>query len=358
MVKNEGRTGIINNGMEAESLIPTVAENFFSLDWYDDVEAILRSGIAHNIYVSGPSGTGKTMPIEQICAKLGRGCVRVNITADTDEDDLLGGLRLVDGDTQFELGPVPQAMERGDVLLLDEVDLGSPKMMCLQPVLEHRPVLIKKVGRVVVPKKGFIVIATANTKGQSDATGKYIGTNPMNEAFLERFPITIEANWPPDRIERKMVEKELDLCGYRSTEEFMTAPELSERWVNWANQTRASVASQTTDALISTRRLMFMVRSFCIFKDELKAAAYCVARFEENEQKSMVEVLTKLIPSNSKEDSSTATPDLSPDDEKIMDILTSPSNHVKSSAQAGQSQGYATTQGGAVSSKPLPKKNP
>lgn len=323
------RTGVLNNKLDEENLIPIKSNNYWPVSWHEDFKRIIASLIAHNIYVEGWSGTGKTFPIEQICAELGRELIRVQITAETDEDDLLGGLRLVDGNTQFELGPCAQAAERGAVLLLDEVDLASPKIMCLQPLLEHQAVIIKKVGKLVRPKPGFIVVATANTKGMSDETGRYVGTNPMNEAFLERFPIMVHADFPPDRVEMKILMTELTNLKYTPKEDADTVETLTQRWVAWANQSRAAVAAQSNEALLSTRRLIFMARSFVIFDgDELKAAEYTVNRFPLIEQNALMETLKKLIPSKSDEEAAAPTPSLSSEDEKRMEILRSPSKLV------------------------------
>ena len=265
------------------NLVPPKAKNFVPFGSFKDVHTILSSGMFYPTFVTGLSGNGKTFGVEQACAKANRECVRVNITIETDEDDLIGGFRLVDGNTVFQKGPVVEAMERGAVLLLDEIDLASNKIMCLQPVLEGKPLFLKKIGEVVHPADGFTIIATANTKGKGDEAGRFIGTNILNEAFLERFPITFEQPYPSKAIEKKIVKKELDLLGC-SDDEF--AGVLTE----WADSVRKTFFDGGCDEIIATRRLIHIVKAFSIFGDKLKAVELCVARFDDETRESFLDL--------------------------------------------------------------------
>ena len=239
------------------------------------------------MFITGLSGNGKTFGVEQACAKAGRECIRVNLTIETDEDDLIGGFRLIDGQTVYQKGPVTEAMERGAVLLLDEIDLASNKIMCLQPVLEGKPLFLKKIGEVVEPAPGFNIVATANTKGKGDEAGRFIGTNVLNEAFLERFPITFEQSYPSMTVEKKIVAKELKILGVEDNE-------FAGLLVSWADTIRKTFFDGGVDEIIATRRLIHIAKAFSIFGDRLKAVELCVARFDEETKESFVDLYKKI----------------------------------------------------------------
>ena len=255
--------------------IPEVDKDYVKFGHHKDIEKIIKSGIFYPIFLTGLSGNGKTFSVEQVCAKLERELVRVNITIETDEDDLLGGFRLVDGQTEFHKGPVVEAMERGAVLLLDEVDLASNKILALQPVLEGKGVYLKKINQWVQPADGFNIIATANTKGKGSETGAFIGTNILNEAFLERFAITLEQEYPTATIETKIVNNVFTAHG-------VTEPDFARRLVDWAGIIRKTFYDGGTDEIVSTRRLVHIAKAFSIFDDKLKSIELCIARFDED----------------------------------------------------------------------------
>lgn len=257
------------------SYVPMKDSMFVPFGSYGDIKEIIASKVFYPVYITGLSGNGKTFGVEQACAALGRELVRANITGDTDEDDLIGGYRLIDGNTVWQDGPVVTAMKRGAVLLLDEVDLGTPKIMCLQPVLEGKAIYIKKTNQVVVPKKGFNVFATANTKGTGSSGGSFIGTMILNEAFLERFAITIEQEYPPKAVEIKIINRLLERGGE------MENDWLAKELVDWANGTRDGYLNGSTFELISTRRLVHIVNAYMIFKDIEKALDLTLSRFEK-----------------------------------------------------------------------------
>jgi MoxR-like ATPase len=270
-----------------EDLVPAKAKNFVPFGSFKDVHQILASNEFYPMFITGLSGNGKTFGVEQACAKAKRECVRVNLTIETDEDDLLGGFRLVNGETVFQKGPVVEAMERGAVLLLDEIDLASNKIMCLQPILEGKPVFLKKVGEVVHPTPGFTVVATANTKGKGDDAGRFIGTNILNEAFLERFPITFEQPYPTVAVEKKIVAKELKILGVEDDE-------FAEKLVAWADTIRKTFFDGGVDEIIATRRLIHIVKAFSIFGDRTKAVELCVARFDDETKESFLDLYKKI----------------------------------------------------------------
>ena len=255
--------------------IPEVDKDYVKFGHHKDIEKIISSGIFYPIFLTGLSGNGKTFSVEQVCAKLQRELVRVNITIETDEDDLLGGFRLVDGQTEFHKGPVVEALERGAVLLLDEVDLASNKILALQPVLEGKGVYLKKINQWVQPADGFNIIATANTKGKGSETGAFIGTNILNEAFLERFAITLEQEYPTATIETKIVNNVFTAHG-------VTEPDFARRLVDWAGIIRKTFYDGGTDEIVSTRRLVHIAKAFSIFDDKLKSIELCIARFDED----------------------------------------------------------------------------
>ena len=272
---------------DIEKMVPEKFEGFVSWGYFKEIKSIIRSKMFYPIFVTGLSGNGKTLNVQEACAELGRECVRVNVTIETDEDDLIGGFRLVDGETKFNLGPVAIAMERGAVLLLDEVDLASNKIMCLQPVLEGNGIYVKKINRYIKPAKGFTVIATANTKGRGSDDGKFIGTNILNEAFLERFPITMEQPYPALSVEKKIVLGSMAKYG-KVDEDF------AEKLVTWAEVIRKTYFEGAVDELISTRRLDHIVKAFTIFKDKLKSIEMCTNRFDEDTKTSFIDLYSKV----------------------------------------------------------------
>ena len=270
-----------------ESYVPSKVDGYVKFGHYNDVKTIKKSGQFYPIFITGLSGNGKTMMIEQVHAELKKELFRVNITIETDEDDLIGHYALIDGKTVWQDGPVVLAMERGGTLLLDEVDLASNKIMCLQPVLEGNPLLIKKEGRIVRPKEGFTVMATANTKGKGSEDGRFIGTNILNEAFLERFPITMEQEYPSISVEKKIVTKLMTSLGCLDEE-------YAGKLVDWADLIRKTFYDGGVDEIIATRRLVHIIHAFAIFKDRMKAIAMCVARFDDQTKETFMDLYSKL----------------------------------------------------------------
>ena len=278
---------LVASNMEKQNLIPTLFEGFVPWGNYGNLKKIIKSNLFYPVFITGLSGNGKTLMVEQLHAELGKELIRVNITIETDEDDLLGGFRLVNGETKFVPGPVIEAMERGCTLLLDECDLGSNKLLCLQPVLEGKGVYLKKINKWVTPKDGFNVIATANTKGKGSDDGRFIGTNILNEAFLERFAITVEQPYPTAATEKKIVMGSMKKYG-EVDEEFAT------NLVTWAEVIRKTFYDGGVDEIISTRRLDHIVKAFTIFKDKMTAIEMCVARFDEDTKESFIDLYTKV----------------------------------------------------------------
>jgi len=255
---------------------------------FSDVRAIVKSKKFYPAYITGLSGNGKTLMVDQVCATEKRELIRVNVTIETDEDDLIGGFRLVDGRTVWQNGPVVVAMERGAVLLLDEVDLGSNKLMCLQPVLEGKSIYLKKINKVITPQSGFNIIATANTKGKGSDDGRFIGTNVMNEAFLERFSITMEQEYPSNKTEEKILNNVLNASGIVDTD-------FASKLVAWADITRKSFADGAISEIISTRRLVHICEAFAIFDmNRKKAIELCTNRFDFDTKSAFMELYMKL----------------------------------------------------------------
>ena len=272
------------------NIVPDKDPVFVPWGSFTDIKKIVSSKAFYPIFVTGLSGNVKTMNVSQACAATNRECIRVNITIETDEDDLLGGYRLQDGQTVWQNGPVIEAMERGALLLLDEIDLASNKIMCLQPILEGNGVFLKKINRFVKPSKGFNVIATANTKGQGSDDGKFIGTNILNEAFLERFPITIEQAYPTNKIETKILLNVMSDKGLSSAVD----NEFAKSLVTWADIIRKTYYEGGVDELISTRRLVHIVEAFSIFKNKMKAIEMCTNRFDLDTKTSFLDLYTKI----------------------------------------------------------------
>lgn len=270
-----------------QNLIPQKDDTFVKFGNYSDVRKIIQSRLFYPTFITGLSGNGKTFSVEQACAQLGRELIRVNLTIETDEDDLVGGFRLVDGNTAWHNGPVIEALERGAILLLDEIDLASNKILCLQSILEGKGVFLKKIGKYIQPKEGFNVIATANTKGKGSDDGRFIGTNVLNEAFLERFPVTFEQSYPSPAIEQKILEGvSLDLG--------VEDREFCKRLCDWGDIIRKTFYDGGIEEIISTRRLVHIVKAYSIFKDKAKAIQVCVNRFDDETKQAFLELYDKV----------------------------------------------------------------
>jgi MoxR-like ATPase len=289
-----------------ENLIPEKDKLFVPFGQYDTVKKILESKMFYPTFITGLSGNGKTFSVEQACANLHRKVIRVNFTIETDEDDLIGGFRLVNGETKFFKGPVINAMEKGCILLLDEIDLGNPaRIMCLQSILEGKGYFIKKTGEYIKPAEGFTVVATANTKGKGSDDGRFIGTNVLNEAFLERFPVTVEQEYPPLATERKILVKVFDDLE-------LDDGEFIKKLVDWADIIRKTFYDGGVDEIISTRRLVHIAKAYSIFKDKLAAIELCINRFDEDTKTSFRDLYTKVDADVIKSDE-----DLVSDDESL-----------------------------------------
>jgi MoxR-like ATPase len=267
--------------------VPAIDPTYIKWGEYTTVREIVKSNAFYPIYIAGLSGNGKTVMVEQACAELKREYVRVQISPETDEDDLIGGFRLIDGNTVFAKGPVVKAMERGAILLVDEIDRATHKIMCLQGVLEGKPILIKKTGEVIHPSLGFNVIATANTKGRGSDDGKFASASIIDEALLERFVATIDQPYPTAATERKILQKHMDKFG-ASDEQFV------DRLVTWAEVIRKTYADEGVDEVISTRRLCHIVRTFSIFNDRTKSIALCISRFDEDTRNAFTDLYAKI----------------------------------------------------------------
>jgi len=278
---------LVATNMNDQNLVPSKFEGFVSWGNFSLIEKVVKSGMFYPMFITGLSGNGKTLMVEQVCAKLKKELIRVNITIETDEDDLLGGFRLVNGETKFMPGPVIEAMERGCTLLLDECDLGSNKLLCLQPVLEGKGVYLKKINKWVTPKDGFNVIATANTKGKGSDDGRFIGTNILNEAFLERFAVTMEQPYASAAIEKKIVLGSMQKYG-------AVDKDFADNLVTWAEVIRKTFFDGGVDEVISTRRLDHIVKAFAIFGDKMQSIELCVARFDEDTKASFLDLYTKI----------------------------------------------------------------
>jgi len=269
------------------SYVPDKDSNYVPFGNAPSLKKIINSRQFYPVFITGLSGNGKTLGVEQACANLNRELIRVNITIETDEDDLIGGFRLVNGDTVFHNGPVVEALERGAVLLLDEIDLASNKILCLQPVLEGKGLFLKKIGKFVQPAPGFNVIATANTKGKGSEDGRFIGTNVLNEAFLERFPVTFEQEYPSAAVEYKIL-------GGLASQLGVTDTDFCKKLTDWADIIRKTFYDGGIDEVISTRRLVHIVRAYSIWNDKLKAIKVCLNRFDDETKQSFLELYDKV----------------------------------------------------------------
>jgi len=275
-------------GGERDTLIPEKISTYVPWGNFKDVAQIVKAKIFYPCFITGLSGNGKTTMVEQVCAKAKRDCYRVNITKQTDEDDLLGGFRLINGNTVWQDGPVVSAMKNGGVLLLDEVDLASHNVMCLQPVLEGKGVFLKKIGEWVTPAAGFTVFATANTKGKGSDDGRFIGTSVMNEAFLDRFPVTLEQEYAPQNTEEKILRKAMESVD-------ISDDEFAKHLTKWAGIIRKSFYEGGVDEIISTRRLVDIVKALAIFNnDKPKALAMCLARFDDDTKAGFMDLYDKV----------------------------------------------------------------
>ena len=277
----------VSSVSDDEVYVPTKDETYIKWGEYSNIKKIIESKLFFPTYVAGMSGNGKTMMVEQACAGLKREYVRVQISPETDEDDLIGGFRLIDGETVFQKGPVIKAMERGCILLIDEIDRATNKIMCLQGVLEGKPILLKKTGQVVTPAKGFNVIATANTKGRGSDEGRYTAASIIDDAFLERFVAVVDQQYPPYATEKKILlanAKSHDI----SDEEFI------DKLVAWSNVIRKTFDAEGIDDVVSTRRLCHIIKAYSIFSDRMNAIKMCVSRFEEETREAFLDLYTKI----------------------------------------------------------------
>ena len=265
-----------------QNLIPQKDDSFVKFGNFGDIKKVIESRLFYPTFITGLSGNGKTFSVEQACAQLKRELIRVNITIETDEDDLIGGFRLVNGETVWHNGPVIEALERGAVLLLDEIDLASNKILCLQSILEGKGVFLKKIGKWVTPKNGFNVVATANTKGKGSDDGRFIGTNVLNEAFLERFPVTFEQEYPTAATETKILNKNCDDADF------------CKRLADWADIIRKTFYDGGIEEIISTRRLVHIVKAYSIFGDKAKAISVCINRFDDETKQAFLELYDKV----------------------------------------------------------------
>ena len=272
---------------EVEDLVPIKDTNYVPFGFYKDLESIIKSKVFYPVFVTGLTGNGKTTMVEQVCSKLKRECVRVNVSIETDEDDLVGGSTLIDGNVTFREGPVILAMRRGAVLLIDEIDRGSNKLMCIQGILEGKPYFNKKNGDVIHPAPGFTVIATANTKGQGSDSGKYIAAQILDEAFLERFPITVEQEYPSAKVERTIIMNNME-------QHSCVDEEFADKLVTWAEVIRKTYLEDAVDELISTRRLVHIVKAFSMFRDRQKAIELCINRFDSDTKNAFLDLYKKM----------------------------------------------------------------
>ena len=270
-----------------QNLIPEKDDTFIKFGPFSDIKAILKARLFYPTFITGLSGNGKTFGVEQACSQLRRELIRVNITIETDEDDLIGGFRLIDGNTVWHNGPVIEALERGAILLLDEIDLASNKILCLQSILEGKGIFLKKIGKFVQPAKGFNVVATANTKGKGSEDGRFIGTNVLNEAFLERFPVTFEQDYPAPSVETKILGRVASNLGVTDTD-------FCKKLVDWGDIIRKTFYDGGIEEIISTRRLVHIVRAFSIFKNKAKAISVCINRFDDETKQSFLELYDKV----------------------------------------------------------------
>jgi hypothetical protein len=273
--------------LDTTNLIPTPYRNYVPFGDFDDIVSIVKSNRFFPVFITGHSGNGKTMSIEQACAKARRKFICVSMTPETDEGDLLGNYVLIDGNMEWRDGPVTTAARQGAVLCIDEIDYGAQNLSSLQRVLEGKPFMLKKKGELITPTEGFTVFATANTKGKGSDDGRYMFTNVLNEAFLERFPNTYEQQWPPTNVEKRIIKKELDSVG-RGDDDF------ADKLVMWADTIRKTFLDGGCDEVISTRRLVHIVTTFGIHGDKIKSINLCLNRFDDDTKASFIDLYTKI----------------------------------------------------------------
>ena len=269
------------------NLIPNTDDTFVKFGSFNDLKKIIGSKLFYPTFITGLSGNGKTFGVEQACAQLKRELIRVNITIETDEDDLIGGFRLVNGATVWHNGPVIEALNRGAILLLDEIDLASNKILCLQSILEGKGVFLKKIGKFIKPANGFNIIATANTKGKGSDDGRFIGTNVLNEAFLERFPVTFEQEYPAPAVENKILTAVAKNLGVDDAD-------FCKRLVDWGDIIRKTFYDGGVEEVISTRRLVHIVKAYSIWKNKEKAIEICVNRFDDETKQAFLDLYDKV----------------------------------------------------------------
>ncbi len=274
--------------MDFLQYVPEKADDYVSWGNHNTVKAIIKSNKFFPIFITGQSGNGKTLTVHQVCAQLKREIIRVNITSETDEDDLLGGFRLEEGKTVWHNGPIVEAMLRGSMVLLDEIDLASYKIMCLQPILEGNPIYLKKIGKMIHPAPGFNIVATANTKGQGSDSGRYVGTGVLNEAFLDRFAVTFQQNYAGEAVEKNILKKRMELIELKVDEDFI------EKLVKWGQKIRKTSDDDGCDDLISTRRLLNIIDAYQIFDDKKAAIKHCIERFDEHTRTTFWDLYSKI----------------------------------------------------------------
>ncbi len=283
--------GMVASVTNSEKTFVDVDPTFVPWGSFKDITQIVKSQMFFPVYISGLSGNGKTFMVEQACAKLKREVIRVQINPETDEDDLIGGFRLVNGETVFAKGPVLKAMESGSILLLDEIDRATNKIMCLQGILEGKPVLVKKTGDIVKPAEGFNVIATANTKGKGSEDGRFTAASIIDDAFLERFNISIDQKFPSKSIEEKILAKHLNKFKGGSSS---SDAEFIDKLVNWADIIRKTFYDDGIDEVVSTRRLCHIIQTFTLFEDKMKAINLCISRFDDDTKEAFLDLYTKV----------------------------------------------------------------
>jgi len=273
--------------MVEDSTVPVKDSTYVPFGFFKQLEQIISSKTFYPVFITGLSGNGKTTMVEQVAAKLKRECIRVNISIETDEDDLIGGNTLQDGNVIYREGPVIMAMRRGAVLLIDEIDRGSNKLMCMQSILEGKPLFNKKTGEVIYPASGFTVIATANTKGRGTEDGRFIAAQILDEAFLERFPITVEQDYPSTTVEKKILRNKMNFYG-KLDEEFL------EMLFNCADIIRKTFQECGVYEIISTRRLVNIAQAYSIFNNREDAIKYCINRFDDDTKTAFMDLYEKM----------------------------------------------------------------
>lgn len=312
--KSNHKISNVTTDLDTTNLVPVSYKNYVPFGNFDDVYSIVSSMRFFPVFISGHSGNGKTMSVEQACAKAKRKFVCVSMTPETDESDLLGNYVLIDGNMEWRDGPVTTAARQGAVLCIDEIDYGAQNLSSLQRVLEGKPFMLKKKGELITPALGFTVFATANTKGKGSDDGRYMFTNVLNEAFLERFRTTMEQEFPPVKIERKIIEKELTSVGKADND-------FAEKLVTWADVIRKTFTDGGCDEVISTRRLVHIVETYGIFGDKMKAITLCLNRFDEDTKAAFVDLYTKVDAGASAEEILAPAPEVTVEEIKSeMDV--------------------------------------